>query len=114
MRGRCVRRATSMAKRKPLEGYIRKIAIGHLIDKFGSVCWYCGVELELGEIHLDHIFAVSKGGKDGLDNLALACNRAKWDLTLLEFIEWADRIRKSANFPVYRKGLKLDKEANEG
>jgi 5-methylcytosine-specific restriction endonuclease McrA len=43
-------------------------------------CAYCGISLEYGEMTLDHIIPLSKGGTNALSNLrgaCMYCNRDK-------------------------------------
>lgn len=74
-----------------------RILKNELIRKFGNVCWYCGLELELGvEAHIDHILPVSHGGTNEIDNLALSCefcNRAKLDHEATVLLRWLSRNR---------------------
>lgn len=51
-------------------------------------CFYCGDKFDIDELHLDHIFPKSRGGKDKKDNLITACeqcNLIKGNLTVEEF-----------------------------
>ena len=67
-----------------------------LIQRDGTRCHYCGVELVFSHpIHakitytVDHIQPVSKGGTDALENLVLACrscNSTKRDKDYGEFV----------------------------
>jgi len=59
-----------------------------LLKKHEGRCHLCGQQVELSDetspryATIDHIVPLSKGGRDTLDNLALACvacNRAKGD-----------------------------------
>lgn len=91
-------------KRRPIDGNMRQALIERLKEKFGPFCWYCGIGIKDSELHLDHINPVSSGGRDNIFNLALACktcNRAKWDLPLLEFFEWIKHIRNLKHFPLH-------------
>lgn len=36
-------------------------------------CWYCGLNLEFGDVRIDHVKAVSRGGTDRELNLAISC-----------------------------------------
>lgn len=92
-------------KRVPMDENIRQALVEKLTERFGLICWYCGVRLKPRKFHLDHVEPLSMGGADSLENLALACatcNRAKWNLTLAEFYEWAKRIRWLDDFPAKR------------
>lgn len=97
-------RINKMGKRVPMAEPIRKIVLNILIEKFGCVCWYCGIKLEIYGIHVDHIVPLSKGGQDNIYNLALACvscNRAKWNMTLRQFFSWIKRIRWMEDYPAH-------------
>jgi len=97
-------------KRVPMDDRLRGIVLSLMIPKFGCVCWYCGVELGVREIHIDHIDPLSRGGADTIHNLALACkncNRAKWDSTLVEFTRWVNRLKSIEKFPA-KDGFKAD------
>lgn len=59
-----------------------------LIRKYGGLCHLCGEPVEMGDptspkyATIDHVVPLSKGGRDHMDNLALAhqrCNRKKGD-----------------------------------
>lgn len=59
-----------------------------LLRKYQGRCHLCGEQVELSDAAspryatIDHIVPLSKGGRDTLDNLALACaacNQAKGD-----------------------------------
>lgn len=53
----------------------------------GFACVYCGAE---DQLECDHIYPVSKGGSDDIENLATACrpcNRSKKDKTLAEWLQ---------------------------
>lgn len=62
----------------------------HLLDRlvsfWGDACVYCGVDS--GELEVEHIVPVVRGGSDDLTNLTLACkpcNLRKRTLTAAEF-----------------------------
>jgi len=60
-----------------------------------SECPYCGIELD-ERAHLDHIVPVQRGGPSEPWNMVFACiqcNRAKRDLSLMEFVD-TDYARK--------------------
>ena len=61
-----------------------------LIDRYGSVCAYCGIEIPEDKTTLDHVYP-RKGqtAYDRPDNLVLACracNAAKADVPFISFI----------------------------
>lgn len=51
----------------------RDAAIVHLTTDDGWRCAYCDRSLAYGEIHIDHIIPLSKGGTNDFENLALSC-----------------------------------------
>lgn len=64
----------------------------HLINKFGGVCYICGLPFaSKKDITIDHLIPISKGGFDLLENYGIAhehCNLLKNDMTLEEFAEF--------------------------
>jgi 5-methylcytosine-specific restriction endonuclease McrA len=69
-----------------------------LLARNGAVCAYCGKELGTGlpfsRATLDHVVPISRGGRNGLENLILACKlcqRAKGDSLPSE--GWAPTLR---------------------
>ena len=63
------------ARRQAIDNGVREI----IWIRDGGRCGYCG---RTGEMQIDHIFPISKGGDDHQDNLVLACrpcNAAKRD-----------------------------------
>jgi hypothetical protein len=57
-----------------------------VINRAGNRCEYClsHQDYVMGKLQIDHIFPVSKGGKNTEDNLCLACefcNQYKWSKT---------------------------------
>ncbi len=45
-----------------------------LVERDGFLgCVYCGIELPLEQLGLDHVIPASRGGPDGLSNRVLAC-----------------------------------------
>lgn len=67
-----------------------------LSRRFGWICWYCGLKLDIGFFSLDHIVPRSLGGHDGIGNLALCCitcNRAKFDSHVEDFKAWIEQVK---------------------
>lgn len=55
--------------------------------QLGNVCYYCGIP---GEMTVDHMIPISRGGTDFVDNIVPACQRCnskKHDRTAQEFFE---------------------------
>jgi uncharacterized coiled-coil protein SlyX len=80
-----VKLASSRGAKRKLLGEVKKTV------KRNRKCPYCFIKLDLfTEIHLDHIYPMSKGGQEDEANLVFACgdcNLNKSDLTLREFIK---------------------------
>lgn len=60
-----------------------------------SICYLCGEPQLPGDTELDHVYPISKGGADSVDNLRWvhkACNRIKHDLTLGELRDHLKRM----------------------
>lgn len=70
---------------------ISKLTRGQVYTRFNGRCAYCGCELELNEMQVDHFIAhMSQGGEDTLDNYYPACavcNRVKTDSSIDRFRE---------------------------
>jgi hypothetical protein len=49
-----------------------------IIDRDGYYCHYCGNELEISDIHIDHVFPRSLGGRTHPDNLVVSCKSCNW------------------------------------
>jgi len=57
-------------------------------NKYGGHCAYCGKEITIKEMQVDHIYPKSRGGLDSHVNLAPSChpcNIRKGNLTIEEF-----------------------------
>ena len=64
------------ADRKTIAQHLRD----RVIERDGLVCGLCGDDVEEGDMHIDHVRPVSKGGKNELGNLQVAharCNLRK-------------------------------------
>jgi hypothetical protein len=51
-----------------------------VVERDGMVCQLCGHDIPNGDLHIDHIYPVARGGGDELDNLQAAhsrCNISK-------------------------------------
>lgn len=65
----------------------KKIAV---IERDGLRCSYCGRKLSFHDLHLDHIYPRSLGGKSHIDNLVASCrkcNEMKGCMTVERFVE---------------------------
>lgn len=45
----------------------------NVLNKYNKKCAYCGNDITLEDMKIDHIIPQSKGGTDNLDNLMPAC-----------------------------------------
>ncbi len=64
-------------------------------DKLGGHCAYCGCEISLREMQVDHITPLRKGGIDALSNMFPACrscNHYKSTLTVQQFRQMIERM----------------------
>ncbi|MFN6537943.1 MAG: HNH endonuclease [Nostoc sp. EkiNYC01] len=52
----------------------RREKLPHLIAKYGTKCFWCGCNLTLNAITVDHYIPLSLGGSNKIKNLRLACN----------------------------------------
>lgn len=83
-------------------------SIEDVVQKLGlsPICYLTGESIDLNSPHtycFDHIVPVSKGGENSLDNLGLLksqVNKAKNDLTVLEFIDLCKKILEYQGYSV--------------
>ena len=76
-------------------GYISKDFFWRLIEQQHRRCNTCFVNLDLVEIHIDHIVSLSQGGMHDESNLQLLCaqcNEAKGTKTQAEFVRSKRRL----------------------
>lgn len=57
-------------KRRPIKLNVRF----KVFERDGFACRYCGQKAPNVVLHVDHIFPVSRGGPDHIDNLCTACS----------------------------------------
>lgn len=70
-----------------------------LIQRDGRDCFYCGLPMTDEDMTVEHLVALTKGGSNHLENLALAhekCNIKAGNLSLLRKIQLRDDMRKSS------------------
>ncbi len=81
-----------MGKWRRNKSLTRRWQRGALINKFGAVCYLCGLPFRsMKDITFDHWLPFSKGGMDELENYRLAhseCNQEKGNMTPEEFEEF--------------------------
>lgn len=57
-------------------------------NKMDGHCAYCGCEIDMRDMQVDHVIPLRKGGEDSLDNMLPACrscNHYKSTLTVEQF-----------------------------
>lgn len=47
--------------------------INELIKNSNNICFWCDQEIPNNKMHIDHIYPLSKGGKDEINNLVVSC-----------------------------------------
>lgn len=106
-----------MTKRKKLSKEDRE----KLYNEYDGYCAYCGEKIDIGDMQVDHIIPLKKGGEDELWNMICSCrscNHYKSTLTLEQFREQLKQIpqrliRDSATFRIaLRFGLVKIKEGS--
>lgn len=74
---------------------INKIQRQMVYDKMDGHCAYCGCEISIQEMQVDHIYPLHKGGEDTLSNMFPACrscNHYKSTLTIEKFRQTLERM----------------------
>lgn len=64
-----------------------------IYNLFDYKCMFCGCNKKLS---LEHLIAIKKGGSNDFENLGISCrscNSSKGKKTLVEFMEWRERLR---------------------
>lgn len=59
--------------------------------KTGGHCAYCGIEIDVADMQVDHLVPIRKGGEDMLYNMypsCRSCNQAKSTLDIEQFREF--------------------------
>ena len=79
-----VRESENYKKKKCLRDKIRcdlkdrgTITIGEineLLEKSENICFWCDCDIPKGELHLDHVYPLSKGGGHTISNLVVSCS----------------------------------------
>lgn len=58
-----------LAKRISIQGEKRRA----VFERERGHCYHCSVEIDYTDYHVDHLFPISLGGSDDMDNLAASC-----------------------------------------
>lgn len=61
-------------KRKSLSKTIRK----SVYERYGGRCGYCGCEMEMKQMQVDHMVAFRSGGSNELENLMPSCRMCNY------------------------------------
>ena len=67
-----------------------------LLKRDGRECFYCGLEMSNDDITLEHLIALTNGGNNRIENMALChfeCNQKAGSLSLVAKIRLRDKIR---------------------
>jgi len=62
-----------------------------------GICWYCGQQVGINMLTMDHLVPLSRGGKSAKGNLVPACkecNNRKKNFLPMEWEEYLETIRK--------------------
>lgn len=79
------------AKMLLAESSLKSNEVLDLYREMEGRCGYCGIPVSLlveGDVHLDHMNPLSRGGSDTIDNVIISCadcNLAKHDKTVIEW-----------------------------
>lgn len=75
-----------------------------VIERDGPRCVFCGLDLELNEIHLDHVIPEARGGETTRQNLQVTCRKCNTEKGALGEQEFMDRLRRRAIMILERIG----------
>ena len=80
-----------MDKRRRLSKNDRQL----VYDKLNGHCAYCGCEIDIQQMQVDHVVPLRKGGEDSLSNMLPACrscNHYKSTLTVEQFRQMIEKM----------------------
>jgi len=67
---------TRKARMKVIDdGEVLRVDRAYILERDGGRCHICRKRVRRGDIQIDHIIPLSRGGGHALDNLAVACSR---------------------------------------
>lgn len=89
------------------ENYSHHEAIEHIGGEI-TTCYLTGevIDIRKDDFHLDHIYPVSRGGDNSLENLGITvpyANRIKYDMTVEEMLEVCTKILTHNGYEVTKK-----------
>lgn len=67
-----------------------------VIERDGKRCVFCGVDLEINEIQLDHVIPESKGGATSYNNLQVTCKKCNTEKGVLTEEQFMTKLRTRA------------------
>lgn len=70
-----------------------------ILARDGGICYLCGRAIAKGQLALDHVIPLSRGGADTPDNIRAAhrsCNSSKHDKTPDEYFRWRALVESGA------------------
>jgi len=79
-----------------------------IVARDGDRCFYCGLPME--DPTIEHVLAISRGGKDSITNLVLAhqqCNEFVGAMGVLEKIKVRDAFRSPKHRKTMIKAMQL-------
>ena len=59
-----------------------------------GVCWYCGRKVGAGELTMDHVVPLSRGGRSTKDNLVPACKKCNIKKKNALPVEWQEYMER--------------------
>jgi CRISPR/Cas system Type II protein with McrA/HNH and RuvC-like nuclease domain len=82
-----------------------------------GICVYCGVKIEHGQGHIDHLVPLNLAHNDEMHNKVLACatcNLSKNGTPPVQWLASKGMIKVSPDYdPIYTKGIKISQEETE-
>jgi 5-methylcytosine-specific restriction endonuclease McrA len=67
-----------------------------VIERDGLRCVYCGLDLIIKEVQLDHVIPEAKGGPTSYDNLQVTCGKCNREKSTLSESEFENNLRTRA------------------
>jgi 5-methylcytosine-specific restriction endonuclease McrA len=75
-------------KRKNVSKSVRQ----KVLDKYGGRCAYCGKELDLKTLRVDHLYPHYLGGEDAIENYMPACYQCNFYKSTLPIEKFREQI----------------------